>query len=113
MAPSPRAWFNAGRAAGVAAFDADKNGLAQLTLANALVFKNQQVFSSCRVEGEVGDGVAGGREDRIVEFHLKVLRISAKNNLVARALRGLGRAHSAYSLRWNAHIDNPSAPIMG
>lgn len=64
-------------------------------LADALVFKNQQVFSSCRVEGEVGDGVAGRGEDGIVEFHLKVLRISAKNYLVARALRGLGRAHNA------------------
>ena len=73
----------------------DEMFLRQLILADALVFKNQQVFSSCRVEGEVGDGVAGRRKDGIVEFHFKVLRVPAKNYLVARALRGLGRAHNA------------------
>ena len=48
------------------------------------IFQNEKIFRPGGVESKVGDGIAGGSENRIVEFALKILGIFSKHYLVAR-----------------------------
>ena len=48
------------------------------------IFQNEKILRPGRVESKVGDGIADGSENRIVEFALKILGIFSKHYFVAR-----------------------------
>jgi hypothetical protein len=50
----------------------------------AFIFQNDKIFRPGGVESKVGDYVAGGSENRIVEFCFQVLSIFSKHYLVTR-----------------------------
>ena len=48
------------------------------------IFQNEKIFRPGRVESKMGDGIAGGSENRIVELAFQILGIFSKHYFVAR-----------------------------
>ena len=54
------------------------------------IFQNEKIFRPGRVESKMGNGIAGGSENRIVEFAFKILGIFSKHYFVARTAEFVG-----------------------
>jgi hypothetical protein len=48
------------------------------------IFQDEKILRPGGVESKVGDGIAGGSENRIVQFAFQILGVFSKHYLVAR-----------------------------